>query len=92
MFLKNLENREEKENFNIKNLKKREEKENFPPKILKIERRTRHENSLLQLERENYESFLFENFSRSRLLSMTDSTLGLYNMYAIVILCFHEIG
>ena len=59
-FLTNLENREEKETFNIKNLKKQEEKE----------RRTRHENSLLQLERKNYESFLFKNFSRSRLLSM----------------------
>merc|ERR1712055_209173 len=39
--LQNLENREEKENFNIN--------------ILKIERRTRHENSFLQLERENQE-------------------------------------
>ena len=29
----------------------------------------RHENSFLQLERENQELFLFKNFSRSRLLS-----------------------
>ena len=66
--LHNLENREEKENC-FKNLKNRDEKENFYLKFLKIVKR--NENTILQLEREKYESFLLEIFSRSRLLSMT---------------------
>ena len=68
--LHNLENREEKENC-FKNLTNREEKENFCLKILKIEKRKRNENTIPQLEREKYESFLLKIFSRSRLLSMT---------------------
>ena len=67
---KSWQSRGERE-FPDKNLKKREGKEKFFHKFLKIERRTRHENSFLQLERENSESFLFENFSRARLLSRT---------------------
>ena len=69
-FLHNLENREEKENC-FKNLTNREEKEDCCLKILKIEKWKRNENTILQLEREKYESFLLEIFSRSRLLSMT---------------------
>ena len=49
-------------------MRKERRKRIFVLKILKLERRTRYENPLLQLERENCESFLFENFSRSRLL------------------------
>ena len=52
-------------------LENREEKEKLFLRFLKIERRTRHENQLLASEREKFESFLFENFSRSRLLSMS---------------------
>ena len=61
---------ERRKRNSVKNLENREKKENFFLKILIIERRVRNENSLLQHESEKYESFLFENFSRSRLLSM----------------------
>ena len=57
-------------------LENREEKEKLFLRFLKIERRTRHENQLLASEREKSESFLFENFSRSRLLSMSNLVLG----------------
>ena len=83
-YFENLTNREENENFCLKilkiekrkwiilkNITNREDKENFGLKILKIEKRKRNENTILQLEREKYESFLLEIFSRSRLLSMT---------------------
>ena len=70
---KSLKSRGERENF-LKNPENRDQKVNFFLKlfkILKIERRTRLENTFLQLEREICRSFLFENFSRSRLLSMS---------------------
>ena len=60
-------------------LENREEKEKLFLRFLKIERRTRHENQLLASEREKSESFLFENFSRSRLLSMSGCCLNLGN-------------
>ena len=41
-------------------------------KFLKIEKRKRNENSVLQTEREKDESFLETLLSRSRLLSKTD--------------------
>ena len=49
------ENREENENC-FKNLTNREEKENVCLKILKIEKRRRNENTILQHEKEKYES------------------------------------
>ena len=52
-------------------LKNREEKEKYFLKILKIEKKKRNEISFLEIEREKYGSFLFEIFSRSRLLSMS---------------------
>ena len=74
--LYNLENREEKENC-FKNLTNREEKENFCLKILKIEKRKRNENTILQLERENCESFLFEIFSENEtLINACDQYVG----------------
>ena len=60
-------------------LENREEKEKLFLRFLKIERRTRHEKQLLASERKKSESFLFENFSRSRLLSM--SAIGLLQMH-----------
>ena len=56
-------------------LENREEKEKLFLRFLKIERRTRHENYLLESEREKSESFLFENFSRLRLLSMSGALM-----------------
>ena len=44
----------------MKNLANREKKEIGCLKILKIEKRKRNENTILQLEREKYESFLLE--------------------------------
>ena len=58
-FLHNLENREEKENC-FKNLTNQEEKESFCLKILKIQKRNRYENTIPQVEREKYDSFLLE--------------------------------
>ena len=60
-------------------LENREEKEKLFLRFLKIERRTRHGNQLLASEREKSGSFLFENFSRSRLLSMSGCCLNLGN-------------
>ena len=44
----------------LKNLANREKKEICCLKILKIEKRKRNENTILQLEREKHESFLLE--------------------------------
>ena len=63
---------EKRKRIDLKNLANREKKEICCLKILKIEKRKRNENTILQLEREKHESFLLEIFSRSRLLSMTD--------------------
>ena len=54
-----LHTREEKENC-FKNLTNQEEKESFCLKILKIQKRNRNENTIPQVEREKYESFLLE--------------------------------
>ena len=62
---------EKRKRIDFKNLANREKKEICCLKILKIEKRNRNENTILQLEREKHESFLLEIFSRSRLLSMT---------------------
>ena len=64
---------EKRKRIDFKNLANREKKEICCLKILKIEKRKRNENTILQLEREKHESFLLEIFSRSRLLSMTDT-------------------
>ena len=62
---------EKRKRIDFKNLAHREKKEICCLKILKIEKRKRNENTILQLEREKHESFLLEIFSRSRLLSIT---------------------
>ena len=68
MSSKSHKSRREREIF-LKNLEIREEKENLVFKFLKIEKRKRNENSVLQTEREKDESFLETLLSRSRLLS-----------------------
>ena len=68
MSSKSHKSRREREIF-LKNLEIQEEKENLVFKFLKIEKRKRNENSVLQTEREKDESFLETLLSRSRLLS-----------------------
>ena len=66
---KNPENKERRKRMSISiSWETRGERE-FVLNILKIERRTRHENSLLKLKRENYENFLRPRLpSRSEIL------------------------
>ena len=68
MSSKSHKSRREREIF-LNNLEIQEEKENLVFKFLKIEKRKRNENSVLQTEREKDESFLETLLSRSRLLS-----------------------
>ena len=49
-----------------------------------MEKRKRNENTILQLERENYESFLLKIFSRSRLLSMTGGVFSFPKNFVIL--------
>ena len=67
---------EKRKRIDFKNLANREKKEICCLKILKIEKRKRNENTILQLEREKHESFLLEIFSRLRLFSMTGEVLS----------------